>query len=891
MLMAKQADRKSLLNEISVLSDDFIKNEHQPKSERDICRVYVEPLFAQLGWNFRDLNEVKEQVNQPDGRPDYIVYLNGSIAFYLETKKVQELSEKDLTQAVNYGRSKNKRWAVLSNFKETIILICDIKETSIQKHIFRRIHYSELESRLDDLLLLSKESFQTGLIEKKAQDEGRVKKTVKIDDELLNDIWGWRQKLINSIKKNNSKEYSKEQLEEIVQTLLNRIIFIRTVEDRKHEARPDETIRAILNQYEKDKSISIREHLNKVFKEYDEIYDSKLFTYDETNIQKKHECERVEIDSATYYKILKETYDKDDIYSYHFNDIDADILGSMYELYIGRIQSTRKEHGIYYTPKQVVDYIVKNTLGELLKTKKLADAEEIKVLDMACGSGSFLLGAFDTLDDYYKNHDKNYSQSKLDSETDAARITRKTRILKNNIYGVDLDSKAVEITQLNLLLWAAEAKHRLPSLQKNIKCGNSLIDDDAIVGDKAFRWEEQFAAIIKDGGFDIIIGNPPYGADLKEEELKFLEKFKTSSIRNYDTYIFFIENAIKLLKEDGFFGFIVPDTFLRKSDLLALREVILANFKVRSIAEVGAVFGDAKVTENVIFIFQKCSSETERVKNVVIHRTLDKDQSRETRLSLISRNIWQSEGKIRQKIWVNSPEMRLGRFNRPELLAIIEKIEKGKLIKDIPEIEISRGSEGGKDQIAETQLKANYRPIIIPDDIWKYGLKFNNRFFPIKDVTEKYQNEKLLIVRIRNTRIKDRIVATYDNTGLFTLKTLQIINLKNNSNLSLKYLLALLNSTLMNFYCQHYLSDDINKKYIQGLKIIISREDIPIVEKLVEKMLSLNKKLGELTDTNMIETTKLDEEIDKTNTQINDIVYKIYGVTYGKKLIEDLLRK
>ena len=172
------------MNEIRLLTDDFVKNEHLPKSERDVCRVYVEPLFAKLGWNFRDLKEVKEQVHQPEGKPDYIFYLNGSIAFYLETKKVKEITPTDLKQAVNYGRSKNKRWAVISNFKETIILICDVKETSILKHVFKRISYSEFERNVENLLLLSKESFQNGLIEEKAQEDGRVKKLVIVS--LLN---------------------------------------------------------------------------------------------------------------------------------------------------------------------------------------------------------------------------------------------------------------------------------------------------------------------------------------------------------------------------------------------------------------------------------------------------------------------------------------------------------------------------------------------------------------------------------------------------------------------------------------------------------------------------------------------------------------------------------
>ncbi len=112
--------------------------------------------------------------------------------------------------------------------------------------------------------------------------------------------------------------------------------------------------------------------MNKLFKGYDEVYDSKLFTYDENNKQNRHECERVEIDSKTYYKILKETCDKDEIYSYKFDEIDVDILGSMYERYIGRLLSKRKEQGIYYTPPYIVDYIIGNTLGTILKDRNAA---------------------------------------------------------------------------------------------------------------------------------------------------------------------------------------------------------------------------------------------------------------------------------------------------------------------------------------------------------------------------------------------------------------------------------------------------------------------------------------------------------------------------------------
>lgn len=655
---------EDLKKEIRFLMDDFIKNENKSKSERDVCRIYLEPLFGKLGWHLRDISEVKEQVNQPDGRPDYIFYLNGSIAFFLEAKKSShELTENDLKQAVNYARSKNKRWAVLSNFKETIILLGDIRETSIIKHVFRRISYSELESHIDDLLLLSNESFQTGIIEKKAQDEGRVKKVVKIDDELLNDILYWRQKLISSVKKNNSKAYSREELEEIVQTILNRIIFIRTAEDRKHEARPDETIRAILNQYEKDKSINIKDRLNKLFKEYDEVYDSKLFTYDELNSQRRHECERAEIDNATYHKILKETYDKDNIYTYQFNEIDADILGSMYEMYIGRIQSTRKEQGIYYTPKYIVKYIVKNTLGTLLKTKKLEETEKIKVLDMACGSGSFLQEAFDVFDEYYKTHDKNYAQSKLDSETEAARITRKTRVLKNNIYGVDLDSKAVEITQLNLLLKAAETKHRLPSLQENIQCGNSLIEQSLSKDSDAFDWKKRFQQIFDtDKGFDIVIGNPPYVYSrnfMSEADKTYFSQNYCSFEYQPDLYIMFLEQAVRCTKNEGLIGFIVPNAWFGNLRTVKIRKFILENTRILNVVYCPKeTFGIG--VETAIIILQKNKEHNRNNINVF---KFDKSAKLQT------------IGKVPQSLLLDGKEYRLNfRFTKNNR-DIINRIE------------------------------------------------------------------------------------------------------------------------------------------------------------------------------------------------------------------------
>src|SRR3989344_3900465 len=246
--------------------------------------------------------------------------------------------------------------------------------------------------------------------------------------------------------------------------------------------------------------------LKSIFKRYDEVYNSGLFT-----IGKDNDCDKINIDGEIIKKLVYYLYEsKDDVYVYNFDWIDADVLGQVYEQYLGKIlaqtksgkakltegQAHRKEQGIYYTPTYIVDYIVKNTVGELLKDKKI-DAKKIKILDPACGSGSFLIKAFDYMQKHLSNNEE-AMQHKLDMQ---GAYSIKTEILKNNIFGVDLDNKAVEITKLNLLLKAAEKYRKLPKeLDNHIRWGNSLIDDETI-SEHAFKWNGEF----QEGSFDVVI--------------------------------------------------------------------------------------------------------------------------------------------------------------------------------------------------------------------------------------------------------------------------------------------------------------------------------------------------------------------------------------------------
>ncbi len=891
-------------------------------SEDDVCRIYVLPMLEALGWDIHDQNEIRGQKSQPQGRPDYVVYNNGSIAFFLEAKAIKELSEADIKQALNYARSKNKRWSVLSNFKETLILVCDTKESTIAKHIFRRIPYDELISSINDIALLSKESFASGLIDKRAQAEGRVRQPVRIDDELLNDVLKWRESLISSIDDANPDKYSDEVLEEIAQTLLNRIIFIRTAEDRKHEAVSDETIQGILNQYEKDRRIRIDNRMNKLFVEYDKIYDSKLFTYDEGDQKKRHECERVTIDNETYYQILKQTYDKDAIYSYNFGDIDADVLGAMYEKYIGRIQSKRHDQGIYYTPTYIVDYIVQNTLGEALKPlKNPTDAYKIKVLDMACGSGSFLLRSFDLLDDWYRNHDKDYAQSKLELETDAAKMTKKALILKTNIFGVDLDPKAVEITQLNLLLRAAETRYRLPNLINNIKFGNSLISQSLTPEMYPMEWNTEFSDIMGDGGFDVVIGNPPY---VRQEEFLDIKPYLERNYQVYhsmaDLYVYFFERELNVLKDGGYFGMIVSNKWLKASYGLKLRNFINQFYIVQFID-----FGDLPVFQDAttypcIIIIKKIMKKNPKINVCLIDDLQFKSLSHyvSTNSFTVNQKNLTNDGwnfvddsvlKLMEKIkkksnplhtYVGEQYYRGILTGLSEAFVIDETIRNQLILKDSKSADIIKPFITGK-EVRPYEINFNNKYIILT----KNGVNINQ--YPavldwlthFKTDLEKRWDKGDDWYNLRSCDYYELFEKPKLIYGVMTTTPRFTIDYEgyyaNNANFFIpiddKKLLGILNSKM-----GWFLIANLCTQIRGGYQLIwnyfkntpIAKKDSPKLVKLVDDIIDTKKKLTALGDVQTEDRRRLELSVKNLEEKINEVVYNLYELTKEeRKIVEN----
>jgi type I restriction-modification system DNA methylase subunit len=892
-------DKETAKQQIEILIKKYKKIEEEnlinKYQEAETGKDFILPLFRALGWDTENLNEVTTEERISKKRVDYGFKINGISKFFVEAKSLKKSLDNTEyeKQAINYAWLKGCSWAVLTNFKKIKIFNAEWEMLdNPSQNLVKEISYEEFLTRFDELWLLSKESFEQGLLDKEAEKWGRKTKRIPVDKQLLADFTRFRELLSKNIAKLNQNEnMTEEQLDESVQRILDRLIFIRNCEDRGLE---EKTLISGLRDWESRGKGQLIKSLRKVFSYFNEQYDSEIFA--------THLCDSLEIDNEVLHEIIEGLYyTKDKSASYDFSAIEADVLGNIYEQYLGHILKKsekrakvvesyvhRKEQGIYYTPTYIVDYIVRNTLGKLLKNKKV-DPEKIRVLDPACGSGSFLLKAFDILNEYYKEHDKNYSQTQLDTTGTGTTYSRKLKILQNNIFGVDLDKQAVEIAQLNLLLKVAEKGQRLPLLQKNIKCGNSLIDDPTVAGDKAFKWEEEFKEVMNEGGFDVIIGNPPYSGKLSNRE-KFYLKSRYPEVYSKDTAEYFIKKAIDLLKPGGIFGFIIPKSSAYYGKWAGIRKLLLDNLTLLKIADVGLGFFDVNLEEIIIIAkkekpkdnykitverfsdvkrpkFKKFVAESEQVKCDIMRKNY----------ILIFSPLSKSEQGIIRKI-----DTRSIKFSE-----ILKDSFRGIYISDKDKLNLKMGS-----------LKfIEKEPWIQRYSIKKFLMISKNEKFIDQDKVTKILQRKLIFKVIRGKRLS----VYYDQEGeLLTPSNIVNVIIKDETKYNYKFLLGLLNSKLISFYIQKSLFSDTTEsaRHVDYLylthfplpKEVTLEKQQPIIQ-LVDKMLSLNKRLNEIGDKKTDERAKIEEEIKKTDAEIDELVYKIYDITKKEKeIIEKSLK-
>jgi len=362
-------------------------------TEEETKKDFIQPLFHALGWDTQNKNEVTAEEHQQTGRPDYGFYLNGRCKFFVEAKSLRtDLNNEEYAkQAVRYSWNKGVTWAVLTDFESLKVFNAQVIDKSLFDKQFFEIKYTEYVDRFDQLWLLSKESFESNFLDTEGEKVGKKLQRVSVSELLYKDLNECRKILTNDLGQWN-KDVDKDLLDEGVQKLLDRLIFLRVAEDRGIE--PPILIPLIREWQEGNNKKHLYESMIQKFRELDQVYNSGLFS--------EHPFEKWEEYSGATEKVIKILYGKSGYYEYDFKAMPVDVLGGVYESYLGyRLQKSkkglsidkdatkRKEQGIYYTPNFIVDYIVKNTLKPVLdKCNSIEDLKKIKVLDPACGSGS-----------------------------------------------------------------------------------------------------------------------------------------------------------------------------------------------------------------------------------------------------------------------------------------------------------------------------------------------------------------------------------------------------------------------------------------------------------------------------------------------------------------------
>ncbi len=902
-----------------------IKRYNEESTKKD----FIQPLFESLGWNFSNRGKSNDSVSAEETiskkRVDYGFRISGIPKFFLEAKSLKEentqTNHKYITQAIDYAWMKSCSWAILTNFETIAVYNADWKESNYRNNLFFVLHPSDF---LTDkrFTYLSKGALENNVLDNEASKYGKKQLKNPINKQLLQDMIHFREVLSKDIVMNNQdKHLNQDDIDESVQRILDRLIFIRNAEDRGLE---ENQLQSNVRQwYAKGKGHLVKE-ISGIYKDYDSKYNSKLFAH--------HLCDDLYIENEALQEVIEGlNQSKDNSYRYDFSIIESDVLGNIYEQYLGNIlkstpkrakleesKTHRKEQGIYYTPSYIVDYIVKNTVGEFIKTHTPEEIRNVRILDPACGSGSFLIRAYRELENYWKQN-SDFAQLTLDSEEF---YSKKVEILKNNIFGVDLDPKAVEIAQLNLLLQISEKKQRLPLLQNNIKVGNSLIDDPT-VSDRAFKWEEGFPEIIDKGGFDIVIGNPPY---VRQEELS---NFKPYLSKNYnvhqgtaDLFVYFFERELNLLKDKGYFGMIVSNKWLRAGYGKNLRG-FLSNFWIEEFVDFGdlRVFPDATTYPSIILV-KKLKKRNPKLRvckmEMIPSGTIEeyvKDHSYTINGEVLSDKDWivqRKEGalllnKIRSigiplEKFVGSKIFRgiLTGFNEA---FIIDEAQKQYFCKQdgINKEIIKPFLTGAEVKRYRVESKNNY--IILTKtgiDIEKYPMILEHLNKYKKTLEERWDKGKYWYElrgcsyyglfekpKIVWGNLSTKASFAFDSCDNFYVNAPACI-LPTDS----KFVLGLLNSSLISYFlksiCAERQGGFIEQKPIYVAQVPIKKPtemEEQTMTNLVDKMLMLNRHLVELLDKETDRKNSIEDEIEEVDRRIDELVYRMYNINGNEREI------
>ncbi len=863
----------------------FFKIENQKELENDVRAVI-------------ELKNARTSLDKPQNRKDF----KGT----------------PVEQAFMYANKtgSNCKWVIVSNFIEIRLY----QSNDINRYEkFDLFSLSDINEFNRFYYLLSREQLIQKTISSVIDSflQNRLENEQKIGREFYAYYKFIREQFFYHLKTYN-KSVDLLKLLEYTQTIIDRIVFISVIKD--YGLISYDVFKQLKNiaksSWEKD-GMELWRQLQKLFIALNEGFPPRIHQFNGGLFKENKAINELNIKDTFLHKLLRLT-------NYDFeSDLSINILGHIFEQSISDIEKLkediaenrltekeeekydiepeklliqkgkRKQDGIFYTPENITGYIIKKSIGAWLSRKKqeigidkiqetaidfnekrqqinlwkqyIEVLKSIKILDPACGSGAFLTQAFDFLYNEWK-----IVITEMNKLNDLLPSVKKTgtlvlentnveyedwkvrkQIVTNNLYGVDINKESVEITKLGLWIKTANKKDSLASLDINIKFGNSLINNE--VTKYPFDWEQEFNEIIENGGFDVIVGNPPYivikggrflsGYQYSNKEIKFIKENYQSAQQQINTYTLFVEKSIELMSKHGYLSFIIPNTFLANEYSQKFRELLLEKTQIVDIYNVGAVFEDANVETLVLTLNHEKTGQTE-IKIFDNKYIIDLVE-----ISKITQD---------NKFIININE---------QVLPIIKKMQQQPQLSQFAKV--WRGLTTGNDKkyITATAETSQHKKLLSGKEIQRYYYKASPKFVHYdKDLLDRARDERIFLLeeKLISKFVGSKLAFCYDNQHHYVLNTgcaTEIIDEK----LNIKYLLALLNSELLNFYFQTLFTDNrdtfpiMKSGNIEQLPIVIAdkktqiefSEKVDILLNHHEKLQALKLAFIEITDSRL----------------------------------------
>ncbi len=974
--MTKEAAYNKIEELVIRFTDQIASYKKSDYNETQTRRDFIDPFFKALGWDvdneqgnaeaYREvIHEDRVKVGKATKAPDYSFRLSGGKRlFFVEAKKPSVFIKDEVLPAYQvrrYGWSAKLSISIITDFEEFAIYDCSKKPLPTDKASVARIKYLNYKDYLTEFDFIwdtfSKEKVLKGSFDKFIQGTANKKGTTTVDKAFLETLDNCRTILAESIAKLNPS-LDEDEINYAVQQTIDRIIFLRIAEDRSIE--PYGKLQESL------KFGNYYTNLFGIFKIADDKYNSGLFNFKKDTIS-----QNLQIDNKVLKTIINQFYYPE--CPYEFSVLSVEILGSAYEQFLGKTITINKNHkavielkpevrkagGVYYTPQYIVDYIVENTLSKLTQNKTPKQIAELKIVDPACGSGSFLIGAYQHLLNwhsiYYQQNPTVAKKDKALTPTGSLSTSIKKQILLNNIYGVDIDINAVEVTKLSLLLKCMEGETQasitnqvslfnervLPTLDNNIKSGNSLIDTDYYdtqldFGEekkiKPFSWQKAFPSVFNrdvatsqldikllaskakehakkamefaseieemlnvvaepnvpygkknKGGFDVVIGNPPYGATLTKEVDNYLRHRYQVANYQLDTYILFIERGKKLLNQNGFLGFIIPTAWVASTYDNKLRNYLAKENRIENfVITPKQTFKDASVETCILVLSNESPSKSFEVerwdikeKTSYIIKTKDIIEENSFVFPVYSND---KTNKVVQKI----------RMQKTILNDFADVVWGVKIYENGKGKPPQNGNES-KTKVfhSDKRISKTHRPLLGGSEIIRYTTKWKGGFVDYGEWLAAprqphwFDGERILIREVTANGI---IQGTFVDQDFVFSNSVDGIKMKS-KDLNIKFLLGLINSKLISFYHSNTSANAFKgafpKVLLQDLRTLpVPKAEIVIqndIEKMVNQLLQLNKDLQSAT----LECKKdhLKNKIDYCEDKINQLVYQLYNLT------------